>query len=154
MQSRLQYIYAPPKNAVPFLTSPLIYDGFMCERYLVEYYPEVVGQVFIYDTREKHYIRRSLMNNGSGYYFQSSVPKKSVPFFGTLFLHRVVAFAWIPNDNPARTIVDHIFGDSLDNRIESLQWATYSENNSNKKNRTLPGRLILPRIDPAIVPNI
>ncbi|MDR0864967.1 MAG: HNH endonuclease [Candidatus Symbiothrix sp.] len=42
-------------------------------------------------------------------------------------IHRLVAEAFLENENKKDT-VNHINGDKLDNRIENLEWATYSEN--------------------------
>jgi len=47
--------------------------------------------------------------------------------FKTEQVHRVIAKAFIPNvdDKP---IVNHKNGDTVDNRVENLEWVTYSEN--------------------------
>jgi hypothetical protein len=43
-------------------------------------------------------------------------------------LHRLVALAFIPNDDPKKTIVDHINGNRCDYKITNLRWATNKEN--------------------------
>lgn len=43
-------------------------------------------------------------------------------------MHRIVAKCFVPNDDPEKTMVDHINGNRIDYRIENLRWATPSEN--------------------------
>lgn len=44
-------------------------------------------------------------------------------------MHRLLAMAWIPNDDwENKIVVDHIDGDKFNNSINNLQWVTPSEN--------------------------
>ena len=43
-------------------------------------------------------------------------------------IHRLVALAFISNDDPKKTLVDHINGNRCDYRIENLRWATPKQN--------------------------
>lgn len=47
----------------------------------------------------------------------------------TIGMHRLVAMAWIPNDDwHNKNIVDHIDGDKYNNSVNNLQWVSASEN--------------------------
>lgn len=43
-------------------------------------------------------------------------------------VHRLVAEAYVPNDNPLRNVVNHINEDGTDNRVINLEWVTQKEN--------------------------
>lgn len=64
----------------------------------------------------KGYKRVSLCNNGKIKYY---------------YVHRLVAEAFIPNENNKPT-VDHIDRDKLNNNVTNLRWATYKEQIANR----------------------
>jgi hypothetical protein len=49
-----------------------------------------------------------------------------------LYLHRIIAEQFIPNDDPSLVNVDHINGDRQDNHIENLRWVNQAQNCRNK----------------------
>lgn len=63
--------------------------------------------------------------SSSGYYtvgIGASIRKPD-----NVLLHRLLAETFLPNPEGKHTI-NHINGNKLDNRLENLEWATYSEN--------------------------
>jgi len=51
-------------------------------------------------------------------------------------MHRLVALAFVPNDDPKKTLVDHINGNRCDYKIENLRWATNKENSRGSAGQT------------------
>ena len=49
-------------------------------------------------------------------------------------IHRLVATAFIPNDDPEhKTVVDHIDNDKTNNRVDNLQWLSSGDNTRKSK---------------------
>lgn len=47
----------------------------------------------------------------------------------TCYVHRLIAYAFIPNDNPTeKTEVNHISEVKTDNRVDNLEWVTPKQN--------------------------
>ena len=90
---------------------------------------EVEGYEGFYEVSDQGQVRRSGKVNirkpfiGNSGYPTLSLSKENTQQHHTV--HRLVAKAFLPNRSET---VNHINGDKTDNRVENLEWATYSEN--------------------------
>lgn len=70
-----------------------------------------------------------LKNSGTRYGVQYKADKQV-----NVLAHRLVAETWVLNSDPKQlTIVDHIDGNSLNDRSENLRWVTTRQNGYNKQ---------------------
>lgn len=52
--------------------------------------------------------------------------------YGTIGLHRLVALAFIPNNDKTKNVVNHIDGNKQNNHVSNLEWVSIKENNNKK----------------------
>lgn len=86
---------------------------------------------------------RRLKSNGKYHYYTPTL-RGGYPMYWTVRLrkngrqytrrvHRLMALAFIPNDNPdIKVTIDHLNGNPHDNRLENLQWKSQKRNNHNR----------------------
>lgn len=77
-------------------------------------------------------LKQRLRNNG---YLSVDLSKEHI--VKTISVHRIVAMAFIENDSPLKTYVNHINCNKCDNRVENLEWVTPRENSHHAKENKL-----------------
>lgn len=76
----------------------------------------------VWNKKSNKYVKHSFNGNYTNITF-----RKNGQYYPRM-LHRLIAEHFIPNPNN-KPCVNHINGQKTDNRIENLEWATFSENN-------------------------
>lgn len=72
-------------------------------------------------------IKPKLIN--SGYYVAMLITESKSPKYINILVHRLVAFHFIPNDNPYKDTINHKDQNKLNNISSNLEWMTQAENN-------------------------
>ena len=72
---------------------------------------------------KSHILKANLKSNG---YLTVSLSKQHRK--KTMLVHRLVAFAFIENDDCTKIVVNHKNCNKQDNRLENLEWVTQKEN--------------------------
>ena len=88
------------------------------------------------------WLKKILRHNG---YFGYTLSKKEKQLITTI--HRLVAEAFIPNPDNL-PIINHKDGIKTNNKIENLEWCTYSENNQHAYDTGLRNRLSVRKLTP------
>lgn len=98
---------------------------------VTSYFISENGECF--NSNTKKYLKGQISN--SGYLnFSLTMPDKTKK---RLYAHRLVAIAYIENDNPLATEVNHKDGNKLNNHVNNLEWVTPSENQRHAVNSGL-----------------
>lgn len=93
-------------------------------RSIDRYYEQTNGKCEKYQHIYKGKILKQYKNNAGYMQVQLSFKYKSIP----KRVHKLVAEAFLDNPNNYKC-VNHINGDKTNNRVENLEWCTYSHNN-------------------------
>lgn len=79
----------------------------------------------VYNTKTKRFLKGTLDKDG---YVKIHISCPEIKINKILFLHRMVAETYIPNDNKEKNQVNHRDGNKQNNAIGNLEWVTNKEN--------------------------
>jgi len=91
------------------------------------------GDIYTTGIRERH-LKQYIGN--SGYYITSVLMTKDIRI--TIYVHRAVAFTFIPNYEITKNMVNHKNLNRLDNTVENLEWCTGHYNMQHYMNMSSP----------------
>lgn len=83
-----------------------------------------LGEDTFFISKEK-FLKERIAKDDSHY---ASVSLRKNNSSSTKHIHRLVAIAFIPNDDKRKTQVNHIDENKLNNRLDNLEWMTPQEN--------------------------
>jgi len=87
------------------------------------------GVDFIKDNKKRHFVKSGILKATPTHDGYLRVRLYKYKKGKDLRIHRIVADAFVENDDPKnKIIVNHINGDKSDNNAENLEWCTYTEN--------------------------
>ena len=126
--------FAESKDAIPNLFP----DGVRPNNLDGENWRSVVGYEGLYEVSHLGRVMRvrpsargngyRLMGNNPGRHGYVSVTLTRSQKSTSVYVHRLVAKAFIPQPDPAADYVDHLNGPKSDNRVENLRWSTHAGN--------------------------
>ena len=93
-------------------------------------YFQINGNGDVICTEDKEYILPTRIKGKKKQYKQVQlIQNGSIRWF---YIHRLMGFSWLsPPKHRLLTIIDHIDGNSLNNRVDNLRWVTPTANNIN-----------------------
>ena len=103
----------------------------------IENFPnyEVSNYGNVRNIKTQKLLKHQKSNHNGVVYNNITLFNESSPKGTTKTIHRLVGEAFIPNpDN--KPCIDHIDRNSTNNNVSNLRWATYSENNLNRRVQT------------------
>ena len=86
---------------------------------------EVSNEGIIRNKTTKKELKGRITKNG---YLQVSLKIDKDNKFSNRYVHRIVALAFLLNDDKEKNQVNHIDGDKTNNKVENLEWCTQEEN--------------------------
>ena len=97
----------------------VVYDGVVYSNY-------EVSNMGVIRNEKGHLMKQTKMKNG---YLQVLLKNRLNGKSRMLLVHRVVAFTFIPNDNPTeKTQINHIDENKENNMVQNLEWCTRQYN--------------------------
>ena len=96
-----------------------------------KYYISSCGRVKSYQGLNAIILKPSQNKKGYLRVYISTEPNRKKAFF----IHRLVAFGFIPNDDINKDTVDHIDFDIQNNNIDNLRWLTRADNSKRRRER-------------------